>query len=109
LASCDASGTVKLWDLRKISELASVDFGTQAANKIAFDPSGNTLAVASSDGSCKLYSHCDVIINVSFNVREKTPLRDLSAHEDGVQAVVFDRTAEYFVSAGSDGTVKLWN
>ncbi len=45
-----------MWDLRKINELASIDFGPQSANKLAFDPSGTTLAVASNDGACKLYA-----------------------------------------------------
>jgi hypothetical protein len=31
------------------------------------------------------------------------------AHEEGVQAAVFDRAAEYLVSAGTDGVVKIWN
>lgn len=54
MATCDAEGTVKLWDLRKTSELASVNFGPHSANSVAFDPSGTVLAVASNDGSTKL-------------------------------------------------------
>ena len=54
VATCDADGIVKFWDLKMTSEMASVDFGPHSANTVAFDPSGSVLAVASNDGSAKL-------------------------------------------------------
>jgi sperm-associated antigen 16 protein len=90
VASCDADGIVKFWDIRNVSELSSLEFGPEAANKIAFDPSGNILAVASNDKSTKLY-----------NIREHTRIKDLSS-DDAVQAVIFDKTAEFLVTAGSN-------
>ncbi|KAI8927731.1 WD40-repeat-containing domain protein [Entophlyctis helioformis] len=98
-ASCDADGVVKFWDLRQVSELSSVSFGPHPANKLAFDPSGNVLAVASNDGSVKL-------LGAGGHERGKT--REIRAHEDSVQAVVFDRTAEFLVTSGSDGTFKMF-
>ena len=36
-----------------------------------------------------------------FSIRENTRIKDLEGHEDAVQAVVFDKTADYLVSCGS--------
>nr|KAJ3421397.1 Sperm-associated antigen 16 protein [Polyrhizophydium stewartii] len=97
-ASCDADGVVKFWDTRAVSELASLHFGPHPANKICLDPSGTVLAVASNDGLVRM-------ISTAERVRGN---RDLRAHEDSVQAVAFDRTAEFLVSSGSDGTFKIF-
>ncbi|KAI8813751.1 WD40-repeat-containing domain protein [Cladochytrium replicatum] len=50
----DSGGVVRFWDLRKVSELESVDFGPHPGNRLGFDASGNVLAVASNDDQCKL-------------------------------------------------------
>ena len=42
LASCDSMGVVKLWDVRKNAVMVSVKVGPHPANKVAFDPSGQT-------------------------------------------------------------------
>lgn len=34
IASCDADGIVKLWDVRAISERATLDCGDRAVNKV---------------------------------------------------------------------------
>ena len=54
VASCDADGIVKFWDIRNVSELDSLDFGPHPANKLSFDPSGTILAVGSNDGNTKM-------------------------------------------------------
>ena len=66
--------------------------GPQSANKLGFDPSGKILSVASNDGYAKILSIYD---------KDITKNRDIKAHEDGVQAILFDRTAEYLVTTGS--------
>eukprot|EP00842_Homolaphlyctis_polyrhiza_P000086 jgi/Hompol1/1078/HPOL_001374-RA len=96
-ASCDGDGIVKFWDLRNVQELSSHNLGPYPANKLAFDPSAGTLAVASNDGSVRF-----------IGVHDKTKTRDLKAHEDSVQAIVFDRTAEFMVTAGGDGMFKIF-
>jgi sperm-associated antigen 16 protein len=40
LASTDADGNVKLWDTRMVAEILSLATGKAAANKVAFDRSG---------------------------------------------------------------------
>jgi WD40 repeat protein len=58
---------------------------------------GETLVVASDDGSIRGYS-----------TGTGEMLAELSAHEDAVQAVVFDSTNQYLISCGSDNTFRLW-
>ena len=44
----------------------------------------------------------------AFNTTTGDTLCELSAHEDAVQAVVFDSAAQYMVSCGSDNTFRMW-
>mgnify|MGYP002775737816 FL=1 len=53
MASVDSRGIVKLWDTRKVTEFLTIDTGPNAANKCAFDKSGNVIAIASSDNVIK--------------------------------------------------------
>ncbi len=53
-ASCDAEGIVKLWDARNLHQAQTISIGPHSSNKVAFDPSGKCLAVASNGGYCHL-------------------------------------------------------
>jgi WD40 repeat protein len=33
----------------------------------------------------------------------------LTGHEEAVQTVLFDKTGEFLLSAGSDGTLRIWS
>ncbi|KAK6097209.1 Sperm-associated antigen 16 protein [Batrachochytrium dendrobatidis] len=74
-----------------------MNMGPHAANKVAFDPSGEVLAVASNNGSARL-----------INVNDSSKSRDIKVYQDSVQTVVFDRTSEYMVTAGSDGMYQIF-
>ncbi|CAJ1071074.1 sperm-associated antigen 16 protein [Xyrichtys novacula] len=96
-ASCDSNGVVNLWDIRKSSSAtAEVDVGPQAANQVAFSPSGKTLAVACSDGDVRLVELDSLVVS------------SLSGHSDGVQSVIFDHMGDTVISAGSDGMINVW-
>ena len=97
VVSCDADGLVKLWDVRMVAELLSVDCGPHPANKCAFDRSSESLAVASDDGSIKCFSALD-----------GSKLCELTGHEDAVQGVVFDPFGKFLISCGSDSTFRYW-
>lgn len=43
IASCDSSGMMKLWDIRKSVPILSIDAGPHPANQVTFDHSGRTL------------------------------------------------------------------
>ncbi|KAM6975673.1 sperm-associated antigen 16 protein [Tautogolabrus adspersus] len=97
-ASCDTGGVIKLWDIRKPSSAtATVEAGQQAANQVAFSPSGKTLAVACSDGLVRLVDVTSLVVS------------SLSGHSDGVQSVTFDHKGETVISAGSDGLINVWS
>jgi WD40 repeat protein len=53
IASVDADGVVKLWDVRKVAEYATINVGPQSANRCCFDPSGLVIAIASNDQRIK--------------------------------------------------------
>ncbi|XP_044029797.1 sperm-associated antigen 16 protein [Siniperca chuatsi] len=98
MASCDSRGIINLWDIRKPAlATALVDAGPQAANQVAFSPSGKTLAVASSDGLVR-------VVEV-----DSCTVSSLSGHSDGVQSVTFDHKGETVISAGSDGVINVWS
>ena len=97
VASCDAYGVVKLWDVRTVTCMSTVDLGPHPANRVAFDPSGTVLATASNDGAVKM-------VEVASG-----QVTQLTGHEDAAQTVLFDRMGEYLTTGGSDGTVRVWS
>ena len=97
MASCDSYGVIKLWDVRTVGCLASVDLGPHPTNRVSFDPSFTVLAVASNDGSVRMYE-------VASGKQSQ-----LTGHEEAVQTVLFDKTGEFLLSAGSDGTLRIWS
>jgi WD40 repeat protein len=96
-ASCDADGFVKVWDLRAMSELRTIDLGPHAANKISFDPKGDVIAVASNSGNIKL-----------VNLADNTNTMNVRFHHESVQVAIFDKTAEYLIGGGSDGVLRIF-
>jgi len=97
LVSCDSYGILKLWDVRTVSPMVSIDCGPHPANHVSIDPSGQIVAVASNDSTVKMYE----IANGQ--------LMNLVGHEDAVQCTVFDRSGEFMVSGGSDLSVRIWS
>ena len=88
---------MKLWDVRTVGCMSTHDLGPHPSNRVAFDPSGTVLAIASNDGSVKM------------NEVATGNISQLTGHEEAVQSVLFDRAGEFLLSAGSDGTVRLWS
>lgn len=86
-----------MWDVRSVACMATIDLGPHPANRLDFDPSGTVLGVASNDGTVKM---------IEVATGQAT---ELTAHEDAVQSVLFDRIGEFLVSGGSDGTVRIWS
>ena len=89
---------MKLWDVRMVAEMLSVDCGPHPANKVSFDRAGETVAVASDDGTVKCFGSNDGEL-----------LAELRGHEDAVQGVLFDPNGEFLVSCSSDHTFRTWS
>ncbi|CAF4426213.1 unnamed protein product, partial [Adineta steineri] len=49
IASCDTKGIVKIWDVRTVKSIVTLDFGPHSANSVSFHPAGQLLSTASSD------------------------------------------------------------
>jgi len=81
-----------------VQERLNIDAGPHAANKVALDRSGTVLAVASEDHSVKLFDTADGAF-----------LSTLDGHEEAVQAVAFDASANMLVTSGSDNTFRVWS
>ena len=56
IASCDSDGIVKVWDIRTVQELMTVDTGDAIALSVAFDKNAKYLAVGSSDADIRIIS-----------------------------------------------------
>lgn len=115
LSSCDADGIVKVWDVRMVKERfyynfyiflfilfnrGQYDIGSFSANSLAFDKSGQTIAVASDEGLIKL-------INEPKGILED---KGLAGHEDAVQDVIFDYSqgSKMLISCGSDSSFRVF-
>ena len=98
VASTDADGVAKLWDVRMVAEVRSIAAGEHPLNKCSFARSSEVLALASDNGKVLCYSTSTGEL-----------LQQLSGHEDAVQAVLFDPRGEFMVSAASDNTFRLWS
>ncbi|HJT34391.1 MAG TPA: serine/threonine-protein kinase [Pirellulales bacterium] len=73
----------------------AADAGTVWA--VAFDPAGDTAAMAIEDGSVRLWDWRGESVKSTFD-----------AHRGLVWATQFSRGADWFATAGDDGLVKLW-
>ena len=86
-----------MWDLRTCKERCQLDGGPYSANGISVDKAGKSFAIATDDGSIKIF-------NEDTTKLETT----LKGHEDSVQDVVFDRNSKMIISASSDCTFRVW-
>jgi len=94
MASSAADATVKVWDLRKLCELKTLDIASKAST-LAFDNSGKYLAYASPER-----------IQVTV-VKEWTVLCDLKADGD-IRALDFGINATFLAAASSKGQLDLF-
>ena len=100
IASSDCDGVIKIWDMRVAGERSSIVAGSanQRIHEARFDVSGKRL-ISGSDGG---------VIKV-FNLVDNKLLTELSGHEKAVNCVRFLPSEDAFVSAGADGTFRIWS
>lgn len=127
VASCDADGVLKLWDVRMVMECGSIQANEHSLNGCSFDRSGDVVAAASNDGTVRPESFLPLFINSTltslwlwtsffmcfsqvkiFSTREKSVLAELRGHDDAVQSVLFDPSGQSLYSAGSDSSFLVW-
>jgi pre-mRNA-processing factor 19 len=97
MASTGTDGQVKLWDLRKLKDIKTMNLpGRTAGNCVCFDHSGTFLVAGG--GS-------DITVST---VKDWDQIKILKGHSKDVTAVRFGPGARGLVSASLDRTVKLW-
>ena len=91
--------TAKLWDLSgRLIKSVPVETSTlDAGPSIAFDPSGKLFAVAAPGGAIELYES-----EAGGNVRT------LRGHSGFVSSLRFSADGRSLLSAGADGTARIW-
>ncbi|MCA9185019.1 MAG: WD40 repeat domain-containing protein, partial [Planctomycetales bacterium] len=100
IASCDAGGSVKVWDASQGAEclpLWTSEYSSEVWN-LRWSPNGDELVVVSEDGSVRILD--------AVNGRLK---EDLLGHTSAVWGCCWSRDGQRVVTAGHDGTVRIWN
>ena len=54
VSTCDSDGIVKVWDIRMVQELLTIDMGDTIAHSLAFDKNTKTIYVGCSDAEIKV-------------------------------------------------------
>ncbi|KAH8044920.1 hypothetical protein JL722_14489 [Aureococcus anophagefferens] len=99
IASCDADGAIKLWDVRTVTEIGTIQVSQHPCNKVGFDRSATRIVCASDDGLLRGYSTED-LSQQCWSGR---------GHEDAVQCVAFDPADTLLVSTSTDCTFRIWS
>lgn len=94
-AAFQPDGAVVLWDTRDWIIRQVLEGG---AFRLAFHPSGKSLATVSVDGSVLIWDH--ITGEMLFDLGS----RDLTA-----QDVAFDPSGRYLVAGGGDGALRVWD
>ena len=97
LATINALGTAKLWDLTQIKNIFHSLKDSQTVGTVRFSPDGQMLASGSADGTIKLW-----------NWRRGKVLHRLKGHETRVSEIAFSPDGQTLASSSGD-EIKLWN
>jgi WD40 repeat protein len=90
-------GTVRVWESRTGDPIGIAVGHAYQVTHVAFDPTGNSVASGSSDGSARVWS------------REGRLLSLLSGHGGAITALVFSPDGKTLLTASDDGDVRIWN
>jgi WD40 repeat protein len=139
IASTAIGPTVKMWDVRTFTELATF-FSPTDLLSVTFSPDGNWVAAGSVDWTVKVWDtrtakgvttlrgHTEPVTSVAFSpdglriasgsadctvklwdARTGTEVATLGGHAAGVTAVAFSRDGSRLATSSLDGTVKVWS
>ena len=98
LASGDAGGTVRLWDVRTGRDVRVIRTQTRSVLGISFGPKGKLLATGSSDGRVVLW-----------NVLTATQVRTMKGHSGMLFGVCFSPDGKLLATGGVGELIRLWD
>lgn len=102
LASAGADGTVKLWDVERAKQQATIEAHKGGVNAVAFAPDGESLASAGADKTFKIWK-ADVGEKLTFTSPE---------HPGPVLAIAFSPDGKQIASGSGEpqksGQVQVW-
>ena len=103
LASCGEDGTVRLWDIENLSEVAQAAGDRTPVQSVAFFPNGDWLAVALGDET-RLSQKGHVKLLDAATLKE---VREMPDHERAATAVCFTSDRRFLLSAAVDERVHV--
>ena len=98
LASGSIDNTIKLWDVRSRTLVATLEGHSDVVRSVAFSPDGSLLASGSEDKTVKLW-----------DMRSRTLVATLEGHSYDVNSVAFSPDGTLLASGSNDSTIKLWD
>ena len=97
VSTCDSDGIVKLWDIRMVQELFTLDTGDAICHSLAFDKATKSLAVGCSDAFIKF-----------INIEKEEVTTNLKGHDDAVNSIYINHDNTSIFSCGNDGSIRVW-
>ncbi|MCX6719308.1 MAG: WD40 repeat domain-containing protein [Candidatus Taylorbacteria bacterium] len=98
----NGDNTIKLWDIKSRTDIATLSGHNSAVCSVAFNPDGSLLASGDADKIIKLW-----------DVKSRTNIATLKGHTYGatsmaVNSVAFSPDGSLLASGSDDKTIKLW-
>ncbi len=139
LASASYDRTVRIWNVATLKHEQTLTGHSDFVNAVAWGPDGQWLVSGGKDRSVKLVEAATAKSRLTFSDRDRdifavavSPdgtvvasgeepglswwnsktgerLRSTSGHSVGVNELVFSKDGKLLLSAGGDGTLRLWN
>lgn len=100
VAAAAGDGTVRLWEVGSGSEVATLDVASPAPDALAFDPSGDRLAVAGTEAPVEVFDVDDGDLTGTLDAE---PQGDVVWSPDGTTLATSTR------EAGGEARLRLWS
>ncbi|XP_034935262.1 POC1 centriolar protein homolog A isoform X1 [Chelonus insularis] len=97
IGSANAGGCVKIYDIRTGTLHQYYEVSSAPINKIRYHPNENFMLTATDESKMKI-----------LDILEGRPIYTIKCHEDGVSAIAFSASGEYFASGGKDKQLIIW-